>query len=88
MNFYDEYSAAGQIFADAYNTDSNTNSATYNPTEATNVKFNGYFKYTQQILRNQLQNLQKGSKLDVNDEDSLNAELKFASLKKDKDFGL
>jgi hypothetical protein len=86
LNFYDDYSAAGQIFADAYDTDSNTNSATYNPTTATNVKFNGYFKYTQQILRNQLQNLQKGSKLDVNDEDSLNAELKFASLK--KDFGL
>jgi hypothetical protein len=75
-NFYDGWSAQGQQFE-----------REERPAEKdTAVSFDGYYKYTKELLRSQLQNLQKGSKLDVNDEDSLNAELKFASLK--KDFGL
>ena len=86
LNFYDDYSATGQIFADVNNTSLNTNGITYNPTNATNVKFNGYLKYTQQILRNQLTELQKGSTVDVNDEETLQDMLKFSLAK--LDFGL
>ena len=50
------------------------------------VSFNGFYKYSKELLRSQLKNLQKDSELNVGDKDSLNAELKFANLK--KDFGL
>tara|TARA_R110000824_G_scaffold172547_3_gene350557 strand:+ start:750 stop:2753 length:2004 start_codon:yes stop_codon:yes gene_type:complete len=72
LNFYNGWSKKGQEFKTAES--------------GVNVSFNGFYKYPKELLKSQLQNLQKDSKLDVGDENSLNTELRFASLK--KDFGL
>jgi len=80
LNFYDGWNAEGQQFAD-------TEKDFYNPKDLNlDVKFNGYLKYTKQILRDQLIELQKDSIIDTNNEETLNEEAKFANLK--KDFGL
>ena len=80
LNFYDGWNAEGQQFA-------NTEEGFYNPKDLNlDVKFNGYLKYTKQILRDQLIELQKDSIIDTNNEETLNEEAKFANLK--KDFGL
>jgi hypothetical protein len=74
LNFYNGWSAPspGQEFKTAES--------------GVGVSFNGFYKYSKELLRSQLKNLQKDSELNVGDKDSLNAELKFANLK--KDFGL
>jgi len=74
-----------EFFADA--SDNNDN-ARYNPGNPP-VKFNGYLKYTKPILKNQLKQIQKDTKVDVSTDEGkedLNENLKFALSK--QDFGL
>ena len=64
------------------------NNARYNPGNPP-VKFNGYLRYTKPVLRNQLKDLQKDTKVDVSSEEGkeqLNENIKFAILK--QEFGL
>jgi len=74
-----------EFFADASDNDDN---ARYNPGNPP-VKFNGYLRYTKPVLRNQLKDLQKDTKVDVSSEEGkeqLNENIKFAILK--QEFGL
>ena len=64
------------------------NNARYNPGNPP-VKFNGYLRYTKPVLRNQLKDLQKDTKVDVSSDEGkeqLNENIKFAILK--QEFGL
>ena len=81
LNFYDGWNAEGQEFTDTEDTQ-------FNPKNLA-VKFNGYLKYTKPILKNQLKQIQKDTKVDVSTDEgkeNLNENLKFALSK--QDFGL
>ena len=81
LNFYDGWNAEGQEFTDTEDTQ-------FNPKNLA-VKFNGYLKYTKPILKNQLKQIQKDTKVDVSTDEGkedLNENLKFALSK--QDFGL